>query len=383
MTVKRQVITSVALFILTMFFLTLCLLCAESTCKKFTGVTQANYNLSSSYDPLRISSLERFGLRISYNLVSFACEQENTETKEYSVTPVLTNHSYFSLSNTKVNGGITQEHTDNKAKVAVISSSLAVKLFFSTDCIGRTLTMNGTEYTVCGVYYSDGGILQSLSCDGKERVYIPYTCIESYRDAEIQTLIYDNSSRCAPLIEQICTTQYHLTNLNEKSKVINTLEHLTLLYIFLVICAVVLNLRNAVCQRLLTDIKANLNTHYFFRSLVSIPHKYLLFVLSGIVLPLLLLLLYFKLDFNIFIVSKYIPDENLFDISDYLLSIKENAQYMNSLALIGNTYLPVLYERAFRTVAVFGALSAWLFTAFICSVQTFLKKLKIKITTNG
>ncbi len=378
---KHSIITSAVLLILTLSMLFSCLYIASSTCNKFTSVTQANYNYSSHIPPLRVSSLERFGVRISHNFVSFCCEGEETQIKEHTIVPVLTNHSFFNLSNIKLSGdGITQVHIENKNKVAVISKDLAVKLFFTTECIGRKLTLNNADYIVNGVYYPENkSPLNILSRDSSERVYIPYTCDENYTQREIQTLIYDNNSRSTPLIGQICVSQYHLTNLYEKERVIESLVHLILLFIFLITSGVVLYLRSALLKRLTGEIRRNLSTHYFTKSLISIPHKYLLYLLAGVIIPVLIILVFIKADFSIYIVSKYIPQDYLFDISSYIKSIADNAMHTNSLSLTGNTYLPVLYSKTFDTVAILCLLTVGLFTGFVCSIRHFLKLLSNKI----
>lgn len=378
---KHRIITSAVLLIITLSMLFSCLYIADCTCKKFSSVTQANYNYDSHISPLNVSSLERFGVRISHNFVSFCCEGEETQIKEHTVLPVLTNHSFFSLSNLKVSGdGIAQVHIENKNKVAVISKNLAIKLFFTAECIGRTITIDGVDYIVNGVYHPENkSPLNTLSQDSSERVYIPYTCDENYTQREIQTLIYDNNSRSTPLVEQICVSHYHLTNFYEKERVIESLVHLLLLFIFLIISGAVLYLRSAGLQRLTREIKENLRTQYFLKSLVSIPHKYLLYLLAGVIIPVLIILVFIKADFSIYIVSKYIPQDYLFDISSYIKSIANNAMHTNSLALTGNTYLPVLYSKTFDTVAVLCLLTAGLFTGFVCSIRHFLKLLSNKI----
>lgn len=65
--------------------------------------------------------------------------------------PVLTNESYFEIYNHKLIGkGFIKENMENKDKVAVIESSLALKLFFNTNAVGKTITlmMKFTQFAV-------------------------------------------------------------------------------------------------------------------------------------------------------------------------------------------------------------------------------------------
>ncbi|MBQ8001041.1 MAG: ABC transporter permease [Ruminococcus sp.] len=379
---RYKAITSAVLLLLALCAFFSCLYIAESTCEKFCAVTVANYNYSTHTSPLSISSLERFGVRISHNFVSFCCECDKTQIKGQQVTPVLTNHSFFSLSNIRISGeGITQTHTDSKEKVVVISKNLAIRLFFTTECIGRKLTINGEKYTVSGVYFPDSKTpIDALSRDNSERVYLPYTCIEDYQSREIHTLIYDHNSRSTPIMGQICINRYHLTNLYEKEKAIESLVHITVLYVYLLVCIAVMYIRGAIAARLTKDIKENLSKHYFVRSFGSVPHKYLLLIFVLAVVPVLMLIVIIKGGFDIYIPSQYIPQDNLFDIESYIRSIADNAGYMNSLSLAGDTYLPVLYRKTFSAVLATGLLTTGLFTGFVCSTVPYLRILKSKIT---
>jgi len=58
--------------------------------------------------------------------------------------------------------------------VAVISDQIASELFMSADVTGRQVLINGTPFTVCGVYKSDDSLTARLASDGAQRIYVPY-----------------------------------------------------------------------------------------------------------------------------------------------------------------------------------------------------------------
>lgn len=62
--------------------------------------------------------------------------------------------------------------------VIVIDAALAQAFFFTPDCIGRTLEVGGTTYTVCGVYEATEGFLSDLCGDGLSAAFIPATLSE-------------------------------------------------------------------------------------------------------------------------------------------------------------------------------------------------------------
>lgn len=326
-----------------------------------------NYNLKSNNSPLSIKDIESLSGRLYFDKVSFCAELEETSVKAETVLPVLTNESYFAIYNNKLIGsGFTKENIENKDKVAVIGSSLALKLFFNTDAVGKTITLDNETYKICGVIEESKNIVYSLSSDGKQRVYIPYTCYSRYENCEVNTISYDNKAVSAPLIEQMDLSQYHSTNFSEKAKVIENFKHIIFLILFIALCFITLKIWYRLCRKFIADIKENLNENYFLKSFKSIPHKYTLLIITALGIPAALLTIFLLSDFSIFIISKYIPYDNIFDVSYYLNAIIENAHMSNSLSLIGNTYLLKLYNNTF-------VISSWLIIIFIMILCITLK----------
>ena len=326
-----------------------------------------NYNLKSDSLPLTIKDIESLSARISLNQVSFCADLDETIVKEETVTPVLTNEFYFEIYGQKLNGdSITKENIENEDKVAVIPSSLALKLFFNTDAVGKTITLNDEVYTICGVIQESNNIINSLSSDGKQRVYIPYTCYSGYENCDVYTISYDNSASSAPLIEQMKLSQYHSTNFSEKTKVIKNFEHIIYLILFIALCFISMKLWYRICKKLIKDIKENLNEIYFLNSFKSIPHKYTLLIITVLGIPTVLLVIFLLSDFNIFIIFKYIPYDNILDVPYYISAVVKNSNDINSLALMGNTFLVNLYSSSFSVLVwllvIFALFSVVLFS---------------------
>lgn len=364
---KKRILSVVLITALNLAAFCICFYISGNALDQLTNITQMNYNLKSDNLPLTIKDIENLSGRISLNQVSFCADLDETIVKEETVTPVLTNEFYFEIYGQKLNGdSITKENIENEDKVAVISSSLALKLFFNTDAVGKTITLNDEVYTICGVIQESENIINSLSSDGKQRIYIPYTCYSGYENCDVYTISYDNSASSAPLIEQMKLSQYHSTNFSEKAKVIKNFEHIIYLILFIALCFISMKLWYRICKKLIKDIKENLNEIYFLNSFKSIPHKYTLLIITVLGIPTVLLVIFLLSDFNIFIISKYIPYDNILDVPYYISAVVKNSNNINSLALMGNTFLVNLYSGSFSVLVwllvIFALFSVVLFS---------------------
>lgn len=373
---KKRIFSAVLVTVLTICVFCLCFYVSGNALRQLPSITQMNYNLKSDALPLTIADIEKLSERISFDGVSFCAELEETSVKAETVLPVLTNESYFEIYNHKLIGkGFTKENMENKDKVAVIESSLALKLFFNTNAVGKTITLNDEVYTICGIINEDENIINSLSSDGKQRVYVPYSGYKEYKNCEVNIIAYDNKSFSAPLIEQMNLTQYHPTNFSEKAKVIKNFEHIIFLILFIALCFFALRLWYRICKKLIKDIKENLSENYILNSLKSIPIKYILLAITAFGIPVVLLIIFFLSDFSIFIISKYIPYDNIFDVSYYLNTIIENSNMANNLALTGDTFLINLYSNSFSLLIWHVIIFAIIFIAVLSVIWKVLSKL--------
>lgn len=373
---KKKILSVALISVLTVFVFCLCFYFSGNALNQLPSITQMNYNLKSDEKPLTVKDMNNLSDRISFNQVSFCVELDETNVKEETVTPVLTNEFYFEIYGQKLNGNsITEENIKNENKVAVISSSLALKLFFNTDAVGKRITLNDEVYTICGVIQESENIINSLSSDGKQRIYIPYTCYSGYENCDVYTISYDNSASSAPLIEQMKLSQYHSTNFSEKANVIRNFENIIFLILFIALCFLAIRLWYRICKKLIKDIKENLSENYILDSLKSIPIKYVLLAITAFGIPVVLLIIFFLSDFSIFIISKYIPYDNIFDVSYYLNTIIENSNMANNLALTGDTFLINLYSNSFSLLIWHVIIFAIIFIAVLSVIWKALSKL--------
>ena len=375
---KKKMVAVVFQVLITAFAILLCFNFSNNVLAQLPNLTQLNYNMSSGLSPYTIGDFEKLLGKVDKELISFCSEQKEFSIKEEIVTPVITNEWYFENYDTILHGrGFTEENLLSKDKVIVISDKLALKLFFNTEAVGKTLMLNNEVYTICGIYSESDLLINKLSSDGKQRVYIPYTSFEEYQNCEIDTISYSHQAFSAPIIEQMNLQQYNFTDFAEKAKVIKNFKHIMLLLVFIMSAVISLKIWHKQCRKYISEIRDNLKENYFAKSLLSIPLKYILFLINAIGIPLLLLMVLFVSDFSIYIVSKYIPYDNIFDVSYYLEMITENENLKNTLTLTGNTYLLNLYSNSFSVLIWFTIIYVILAIPIIAKIVSFVDK-KIK-----
>lgn len=380
--VRKKIIISAVLIALTSLTIFLSFCFCDNAQAQLPNATQLNYNQNSDYFPITVSKFESLSGRISTDKISFCCELEKAKIKDISVTPELTNEYFFENYGFSLSGsGITEQHIENKECVVIIDSNLALELFFNTNAVGKVIEINGKAYTVCGVIDESDKIINRLSSDGKHRVYIPYSCYSGYDKCYIDSICYDNAAISAPLIEQMNLSQYYATDCSEKHKVLENFRRIILLLLFAAFCVIALKVWVTLCRWSVHRIREDLKEHYLFKSLKSIPMKYIILILVGLGIPAILLTVFFLADFSIFIPSQYIPYDNIFDFSYYLEKIIENASTINSLALTGDTHLIKLYSNTFAIliphivaiIILFVCATVYVNNAFINHLKAFLE----------
>lgn len=365
---KRRIIVCTILFVITVSVGVLFFSLINNSLSQLPNSIQMNYNCNSDLKSIKISDIEKYSERISMKSISFCAELYETDVKDFTVLPVLTNENYFEVMNIPLQGELPQNE-----KAAVISSDLAVKLFFNTDVIGKSIVIDNNEYKICGIYENPKGLINELSSDGKERVYLYYKCADDYAYQKIQMLCYENSAPSAPLIEQMNLSQYHTTNLGEQAKIINNFKSIFFIVLYIAFAIIALKIWYKVCGKFITDIKENLNENYLLKSIRAIPLKYILFTITAVGIPMLVIMVFLLCDFSTFIPAKYIPYDNIFDIPFYISKIIENANTINSSSITGYRYYIELYENCFSIVSLLLSDFIILFSILVIKINRIVK----------
>jgi hypothetical protein len=315
--------------------------------------TEMIYNLKSNVSPLTISDIVQISDKTNMSNVTFTAELPETTVKEESVTPTLINEFYFDVYGIDLaSGKFTEKMITSKKKVAVISEGLSIKLFFNSNSVGKSIIINNEKYTVCGIYKESDTLINKLSSDGKERVFIPYTSVDDYKKCDIEKIAYLNSSYSAPLIEQMNLSQYYSINYSEKSKALTSFLHISFFILFVAFAFFLLKFWYFLLKKYYLEIKDNLQSNYFFKSIKSIPIKYILLVIFFIGIPCLLLYIFIISDFSIYILPEYLPYDNIFDISYYIQKAVEISNQKNSVAFVTFPNLVNIYSTSFKILLI-------------------------------
>ena len=148
----------------------------------------------------------------------------NTNT---SAVIYLGNEQWSACNNYILNTGrdLNEMDMENRSLVCVIGSYVAESLFGYIDPIGEAIAINGTEYTVVGIYYGKDGTAEDSLDDA---VVIPYTRNRAINQSSTITsfTVKANTSEDAELVlesldywlgeETDSTTDYTLTNGNSQ-----------------------------------------------------------------------------------------------------------------------------------------------------------------------
>nr|WP_281064343.1 ABC transporter permease [Clostridium muellerianum] len=256
---------------------------------------------------------------------------------------VLTDENYFSLYPSKIirGGKIDYLSARNGDKIAVISDGLAVSLFKNIDVIGNTLIINNEKYKIIGVYKENKSLMYNASDDGYKRIYVPYA---SYKNTSekggnfldiISTketsdngekIIYDKLTKV--LGNKLST--YNVYNYTISKKIIY--EQIHILYFIMGTFTIIFLLKIMIkhIKGAVIFLKVNIKDRYLREIIkentrvIKIVSRKILFYLIGIIV------IFSIIKFNIIVVDKYLPTENVFDINFYKGTIIRDIQLINA-----------------------------------------------------
>ena len=102
-----------------------------------------------------------------------------------SVTVYGTNSAYYDLQGLQLSMGrwLKNADMDNHSYVCIINETAAEELIGYADCVGQTLILDGTEFTVVGVLEDDEDSLTAVFSANSMVAYIPYTTLIRLSDS--------------------------------------------------------------------------------------------------------------------------------------------------------------------------------------------------------
>lgn len=251
---------------------------------------------------------------------------------------------------------INSEQYQYGNKVAVISDTLAYKLFTSHNVIGNEIYITGVKYKIIGLYKSERSILSVLASDGIERVYIPFNSISNNASKLLDTIfVKDDSLREKPFrihtmegtLKERLRVEPNLYRINDfYDSSIYTSQPL-LLFIFLVGVLLVCQIIKYFIKYLkfgFLHLKGGLRSNYLVGILIKWKLRIPLYIIGVILILLLVGAICWNITFKGAIPAEYIPVDNIFDFKFYANRIREAINSSNS----NFGYIPTQLELILR-----------------------------------
>jgi len=256
---------------------------------------------------------------------------------------VLTDDNHFTLYPYRfIEGGkIDYLSVMNGNKIAVISDVLANSLYKSTKIVGSTIKLNNEEYKICGVYKEKKTFNYSLSEDGYEKIYIPYSSYTTTDKSEKLSLdvltTKEMGQNTFKKINNYVTktlgskiSSYNTTNYTILKKITFQYIHVFYFIVGIYIIGILLKLTIKHFKNLIGLLKEELNTNYFAKVLKENKKKILTIFIKIFLCLVSIFILFNLIKFNIVIEDKYLPTDNIFDITFYKDTIVEVRQLSNA-----------------------------------------------------
>jgi putative ABC transport system permease protein len=267
----------------------------------------------------------------------------SAEDKMIKTKVVLTDEKYFDFYPFYLITGGKLDFLSVKRgdRVVVISDVLANALFKCNNIIGSTLKINNENYRIIGVYKENKSLTYRMAEDGYERVYIPYT---SYKSENKESNLFLDTLTTRQ------TKKYDEKNINDKlTKVLGdklsvykivdytvskqlVFQNIKILYfiigIFIIIYLIKVMIKHI--KETVSFFIEKMKSNYIKEALLNNKRGFIVRFSKILICALLIVVIFNLVKFNVVIVKKYLPPENIFDISFYKEAVVSNIQLNNA-----------------------------------------------------
>ncbi len=322
-------------------------------------------NLNSNYvdqrNLIKASDIEDLAMAFPNGSISYMTQSDSIIEANHAIFPIK---AVLSAENVENFLGLymlrgcffNSEQYQYGNKVAVISDTLAYKLFTSHNVIENEIYISGVKYKIIGLYKSKGSMLSALASDGVERVYIPFNSVSNNASKLINTIfVKDDSLKEKPFrihtmegtLKERLRVEPNIYKINDfYDSSIYTSQPL-LLFIFLVgvllICQVIKYFIKYLKFGVL-NLKVGLRSNYFAGILFKWKLRIPLYIIGAMLILLLLAEICQSITFKGVIPAEYIPVDNVFDFKFYANKIREAIYTLNS----NFGYIPTQLELILR-----------------------------------
>ncbi len=300
--------------------------------------------------------------KISLEAVSFMNEEAGTveaNNRVFGVKTVLAGEKLNDFYGIKMYKGTffnNDQHTYG-SRVAIISDTLAQKLFSTYGVLGNEINISGKLYKIAGVYINDRSIYSLLYSDDAERVFVPFESVAESKNKPVKTIFIKDSK-----LQEKSFKVHELENILKKQKItagnyeitdfydsqVYLLQPLSIFIFFAGIAIIFLLLRylRSFLKFAMKRFRTKLQEGYLFETIFRSKLK--------IFLSLISLLLFFGTMYGVFLLVRfkciipyqYVPKHNIFDIKFYSDIVRTSIYMSNEYTGYIPTKLEILYKNS-------------------------------------
>lgn len=235
----------------------------------------------------------------------------------------------------------TQAAEQEGQLVAVISADLAVQLYGSTDVQGVQISILGKQFLITGVLKPEAALLERLSDDRMPEVYIPgeafFAAVPNPTIREIQIQSRQGKQETAKLLpgllSEMCIDSdfYKVIDYQPVRKLMEQVPRIQIFIIGIMLIWALLRIMRQNFHFIIRLLREDGRDYYFRDFLIKRRREISRFMILTAVLLIIILFLWNRIHFNLYIPSRYIPDE-LIDISYFTEAIRQDISNVQVLA---------------------------------------------------
>lgn len=295
---------------------------------------------------------------------------------ELSVTQKVTDDRYADVYGLPLLRGtyFVSRGIESMDRFAVISDKAALALFKSLDAVGHEVNMNQTRYTVVGVYEHNRSLLNDLSSDGNDMVFVPLSSQASVMEEMPVNLTVplqgnDGSQDTIGAVQEILGGKlagYQTQDLTQAMRVME--QNVQILWFIVGITSGILLLR--IGLRFLIRFTKNIRERKQKTEPSPFRTKEQVYRLAvGTGLLLFTGVIWSLVSFSPYIPPQYLPEDNIFDLGHYWQQFLNLIHTRNA----GVTGYDFYGNIAFYGIVIHGVLLPVAVFAFFACIRSIRK----------
>lgn len=272
---------------------------------------------------------------------------------------------------------------NSAANVAVISESLAQRLFLTNHVIGNELTMLGNKYKIIGVYKNKNSILSTFSSDGSERVYIPYYSSPFAGEGAVNTVFIKDSSlkdtafrvnKVEKLLQQklkVDSAQYKILDYYDIAVYVTQPLYMFVFFIGVLLIIILIRYFISFLKVGYLFYKNKIKGQYFLEMLRNNRLSISLFLTVSVLAVMFIARMFYAIRFRGIIPYELIPADNVFDLTFYAGKAKEAIICFNNSVGYAPTQLELIMRNDLIIIFILIVLLIITFASMTSAIKLY------------